>query len=291
MLNEGLPEDLRDHKKDVQYEERFKTVLEGMLNHSTTSTPPHNSMEIDFISTEKGHNHFEVLPEGWIKVSHNSGLPIYLHKTQRVCTVSKPYFLGPGSVRKHEIPITAIPCLNYRRALDKEDVQRKASIGETAIAADETNSNNCDTELNENGVVEVENGGDGSTVAVTNGVDMPTVEATNGGDVSTAEPTNGHSAVELPASVDGDTVNSETPPAAESEAQPNGDGNNDAEKLQEPTDATTTRPVNVLPGVLGTAKIETVTENTKAQSLTPQQINEYCKQLFIFKKLRVMRFK
>lgn len=29
LLDEGLPDDLRDRKKDVQYEERFKTVLEG----------------------------------------------------------------------------------------------------------------------------------------------------------------------------------------------------------------------------------------------------------------------
>lgn len=29
-MDEGLPDDLRDRKKDIQYEERFKTVLEGM---------------------------------------------------------------------------------------------------------------------------------------------------------------------------------------------------------------------------------------------------------------------
>lgn len=44
-------------------------------------------------------------------------------------------------------------------------------------------------------------------------------------------------------------------------------------------------------GSLTTAKIETVTENLKAQSLTVQQINEYCKALFVFKNIRVMRFK
>lgn len=53
------------------YEERDKTVL-----------------------IEKGQNHFDVLPEGWIQVTHNSGMPLYLHKTTRVCTLSKPYFLG-----------------------------------------------------------------------------------------------------------------------------------------------------------------------------------------------------
>lgn len=44
-------------------------------------------------------------------------------------------------------------------------------------------------------------------------------------------------------------------------------------------------------GSFTTAKIETVKENLKAQSLTVQQINDYCKPLFIFKNIRVMRFK
>lgn len=38
-------------------------------------------------------------------------------------------------------------------------------------------------------------------------------------------------------------------------------------------------------------KIETVSENIQAQSLTAEQINEYCTKLFLFKKIRVMRFK
>lgn len=30
MLDEGLPDDLRDHKKQQRYEEKYKTVLDGM---------------------------------------------------------------------------------------------------------------------------------------------------------------------------------------------------------------------------------------------------------------------
>ncbi|XP_064460647.1 microprocessor complex subunit DGCR8-like [Ornithodoros turicata] len=67
-----------------------------------------------------GHDHFDLLPEGWIQVTHNSGIPVYLHKQSRVCTLSKPYFLGLGSIRKHEVPISAIPCLHYRREKEKE---------------------------------------------------------------------------------------------------------------------------------------------------------------------------
>lgn len=52
-----------------------------------------------FVCAVRGRDHFDVLPEGWIEVTHNSGMPIYLHKASRVCSVSKPYFLGPGSTR------------------------------------------------------------------------------------------------------------------------------------------------------------------------------------------------
>lgn len=76
LLDEPLPEELKNKKKDTQYEEKFKTVL-----------------------IDKARNHFEVMPEGWVQVSHNSGMPLYLHKSTRVCTMSRPYFLGPGSVR------------------------------------------------------------------------------------------------------------------------------------------------------------------------------------------------
>ncbi|KAK7870684.1 hypothetical protein R5R35_009849 [Gryllus longicercus] len=109
MLEEGLPEEFKRKKKQVNvkegegenpYEQREKIVLE-----------------------EIGHNHFDMLPEGWVQVTHNSGMPIYLHKQSRVCTLSKPYFLGPGSARKHEVPLSAIPCLQYRRALDTKSNQ------------------------------------------------------------------------------------------------------------------------------------------------------------------------
>lgn len=49
--------------------------------------------------TEKGSDPFDMLPEGWVLVTHNSGMPVYLHKQSRVVTFSKPYFIGPGSVR------------------------------------------------------------------------------------------------------------------------------------------------------------------------------------------------
>lgn len=80
------------------------------------------------VMVEKTKNHFEVLPDGWVILTHNSGMPLYLHRSTRVCTLSKPYFLGPGSARKHNIPLSAIPCLEYRRA--KEEEAKRASENE-----------------------------------------------------------------------------------------------------------------------------------------------------------------
>lgn len=54
---------------------------------------------MNYLFLELGYNHFEMLPEGWIKIIHKSGMPIYLHKATRVCTFSRPYYLGQGSVR------------------------------------------------------------------------------------------------------------------------------------------------------------------------------------------------
>ncbi|GFS12355.1 microprocessor complex subunit DGCR8, partial [Elysia marginata] len=42
---------------------------------------------------------FDILPEGWIFVTHNCGMPIYLHKESRVCTMARPYSLGSASAR------------------------------------------------------------------------------------------------------------------------------------------------------------------------------------------------
>lgn len=39
------------------------------------------------------------------------------------------------------------------------------------------------------------------------------------------------------------------------------------------------------------AKVETVSENLKAHSLSPLEFTEYCKKKFHFKTIRVMRFK
>lgn len=203
LLDENLPEGMKSTgPKGKAYEERFKEVLE-----------------------EKGRNHFEVLPEGWVQATHVSGMPLFLHTASRVCTASRPYFLGPGSVRKHEIPLSAIPCLNYRKALEKEDELRREIEANAAAAEAEALARS-------------------SSAA---------------GD-STQQERQMHNP-QLSKMIASATT--------QAEAQAN------AKML----------PLKV------TAKIETVDENLKAQSLTADAFQQYCKKLFRFKTIRVMRFK
>lgn len=184
---------------------------------------------IPFILIEKGKNHFEVLPEGWLQVTHNSGLPIYMHKVSRVCSVSRPYFLGPGSLRKHQIPVSAIPCLSYRRALEEEK------------------------KLREN-------------------VENEKIDETNG-EQSNAAPSG------CPYANGGNSNGTEHTESTSNDVKSN-------ESEEKPPPAKKPRAF----GAFSNAKIETVKENLKEQSLTVQQINDYCRNLFIFKNIRVMRF-
>nr|CAG4644734.1 EOG090X04U5 [Leptodora kindtii] len=112
MLDEGLPEEFRGPPKKMK-------LSDGSAACPRSEPRPYEEKE-KIVLEEIGKNHFEVLPEGWVQVTHNSGMPVYLHKQTRVCTMSKPYFLGPGSARKHAIPISAVPCLKYKTVSDKE---------------------------------------------------------------------------------------------------------------------------------------------------------------------------
>ena len=100
------------------------SLAEDEVDQMLEEKVPAESMEVEDIEPqekltklvleERGGNLFEVLPLGWVAVTHNSGIPLYLHRDSRVVTASRPYDLGNGSVRKHNLPVSAIPCLAYR---------------------------------------------------------------------------------------------------------------------------------------------------------------------------------
>lgn len=61
-----------------------------------------------------------------MQLRHVSGLNIYLHRPSRVVTLSRPYSIGSGSVRYHCVPVSAIPCLAYKRATERQSVSNES---------------------------------------------------------------------------------------------------------------------------------------------------------------------
>lgn len=45
-----------------------------------------------------GNDHFDLLPEGWIKAFHEIGIPVYLDRHTRNIALSRPYFLGSADL-------------------------------------------------------------------------------------------------------------------------------------------------------------------------------------------------
>lgn len=139
-------------------------------------------------------------------------------------------------MQKHQIPVSAIPCLSYKRALEEE----KRLI--------ENKNNNLANE-------------------------------------DTTEKT----ATEKTESTSG------CPYANGEKSHENGEeaGQNAGQEVTSSDQNTDDTPPTKKPRVIGAfsnAKIETVHENLKDQSLTVQQINDYCNKLFVFRNIRVMRF-
>eukprot|EP00091_Calanus_sinicus_P016400 TRINITY_DN35729_c0_g1_i1.p1 TRINITY_DN35729_c0_g1~~TRINITY_DN35729_c0_g1_i1.p1 ORF type:complete len:199 (-),score=52.09 TRINITY_DN35729_c0_g1_i1:971-1516(-) len=74
MLEQGVPKPSGEDKEDIEPQEKLKKL----------------------VLEERGQNVFEVLPLGWVSVTHNSGIPLYLHRDTRVVSTSRPYDLGNG---------------------------------------------------------------------------------------------------------------------------------------------------------------------------------------------------
>ena len=106
------PEPTKPNEEEFEYDsddsidlDELHKMLDNDLGNKVTSSEQHELLiepseeKVRHFLIEKGKNHFEVLPQGWIKTYHNSGIPVYLHRPTRVVTASRPYFIGPGSIR------------------------------------------------------------------------------------------------------------------------------------------------------------------------------------------------
>ncbi|KAJ8713169.1 hypothetical protein PYW08_008473 [Mythimna loreyi] len=288
MLDEDLPEDFKGvpKQKEKAYITRQKIVLE-----------------------EKGVNHFEVLPLDWIMVRHISGMPIYMHRASRVCTLSKPYFLGMGNTRRHEIPISAIPCFAYRRALEEENKQKEIDkrIAEQIRSGTWVNNpdmkqddNSQDSSTSHNDVIgdaTVSNAEESSVKEVAEAKERkcPFLNRTKAEEtvVNNHETSTVEDAVKV--SVDRREKLTDRPEDVKSEETTSLSEEIKIEGTQTNGDAEV--PVNhqpvILPGgiVMPPPRVETINTSWKTQHLTAEQINEYCRRLFKFKTVNIMHFK
>lgn len=80
------------------------------------------------------------------------------HKKLRCCTFSRPYFLGPGSVRLHRVPESAIPCYFYQKLCKEAENQvyieneKSENFANNCLNADKIKRNEIFDKLNAPGI-------------------------------------------------------------------------------------------------------------------------------------------
>ena len=210
MLEEQVPAVAGEASEDIEPEEKLKKL----------------------VLEERGGNLFEVLPLGWVAVTHNSGIPLYLHRDTRVVTASRPYDLGNGSVRKHNLPVSAIPCFSYRYSSAPPSTLSSTSASNLLPSLPSSTLHNASSTSNSNPGV------------------CPYSARENVSPDSTT-----------------DAANSKKEKSSSTDAAAEGS--------------------NVFPR----AQIETIEETMKKSELTPEEITNYCKKIFVFKELEVAKFK
>ncbi|KAJ8380209.1 hypothetical protein SKAU_G00009870 [Synaphobranchus kaupii] len=122
LLEEGMPVP----KKMRLAEDKFAGDSDHQSDGETGVQPM--MTKIKTVLKSRGRPPTEPLPDGWIMTFHNSGIPVYLHRESRVVTWSRPYFLGTGSIRKHDPPTSSIPCLHYKKMKDQEEREQNGEV-------------------------------------------------------------------------------------------------------------------------------------------------------------------
>uniref|UniRef100_A0A671LWJ3 Microprocessor complex subunit DGCR8 n=1 Tax=Sinocyclocheilus anshuiensis TaxID=1608454 RepID=A0A671LWJ3_9TELE len=126
LLEEGMPMPKKRRLAEDKYAGDSDHHSDGEAGVQPMMT------KIKRVLKSRGRPPTEPLPDGWIMTFHNSGIPVYLHRETRVVTWSRPYFLGTGSIRKHDPPTSSIPCLHYKKMKDQEERERNGEVTPTA---------------------------------------------------------------------------------------------------------------------------------------------------------------
>ncbi|XP_016413582.1 microprocessor complex subunit DGCR8-like isoform X2 [Sinocyclocheilus rhinocerous] len=143
-------EQAHEEDQNYSYEEDFDNDVDALLeegmpmpkkrrlagdcdHHSDEEAGVQPMMtKIKTVLKSRGRPPTEPLPDGWIMTFHNSGIPVYLHRETRVVTWSRPYFLGTGSIRKHDPPTSSIPCLHYKKMKEVEEREQNGEVTPSA---------------------------------------------------------------------------------------------------------------------------------------------------------------
>lgn len=154
----------------------------------------------------------------------------------------------------------AIPCLNYRRAIEEEETDRsnQKSAEEISAIEEEAVAENNTAKVSKCPFGKV----DASADVAIGSSQFAQVSSTNGKENDLSEPA---------ATPISDTLTAATSTSVNT--------------------ADLAANVAALKSLVPPAKIVTVTENTQKESLTPEQLNQYCGKLFKFKVIRVLRFR
>ncbi|XP_026177015.1 microprocessor complex subunit DGCR8 [Mastacembelus armatus] len=139
LLEEGMPVPKKMRPAEDKYggDSDHQSDGEGGVQPMMT--------KIKTVLKSRGRPPTEPLPDGWIMTFHNSGIPVYLHRETRVVTWSRPYFLGTGSIRKHDPPTSSIPCLHYKKMKEQEERELNGEVtpnteGSPTKSGEEANS-------------------------------------------------------------------------------------------------------------------------------------------------------
>ncbi|ROI27726.1 Microprocessor complex subunit DGCR8 [Anabarilius grahami] len=126
LLEEGMPMPKKRRLAEDKYAGDSDHHSDGEAGVQPMMT------KIKTVLKSRGRPPTEPLPDGWIMTFHNSGIPVYLHRETRVVTWSRPYFLGTGSIRKHDPPTSSIPCLHYKKMKEQEEREHNGEVTPTA---------------------------------------------------------------------------------------------------------------------------------------------------------------
>ena len=95
---EGFSYEAEEEEDDEELYRMLEEDVENPNDKKPSNIVP-TRVRTKHLVVEKGRSKFDMLPEGWVKLCHDSGLQVYLHRQSRVVSMSRPFFVGTGNAR------------------------------------------------------------------------------------------------------------------------------------------------------------------------------------------------